>query len=156
MFSLFRRITAGKEHGHALVEFAIVLLPFMMLVFGLIRFAIFTNNWVTLNNSVEYAAQRLARNRCDIPTGCPATNYCTAAVTALDNAATTLNTTQITTNLSTLSPTPFPSPDSSTCTNLVGGDAATVQATYPCNLQILFLNPWPSCQFTVQTTIRIE
>jgi Flp pilus assembly protein TadG len=154
MRSHFRRVCAGKEEGQTLVEFAVVLLPFLMLTFGLIKFAVVCSNQVTLNNAVASSARSLAESRCT-GTGCPA-NYCTPAVAALDQAAVSLNTTQITTNLTTSSPAPFPSPDASTCTNLVANDTVTVQATYPCNLQILALNVWPTCSLSAQTTIRIE
>lgn len=138
---------AAGESGQALVEFALVLLPLLILVFGIIKFGILFGQYVTLTNANAYAARTLAVGRGD-GTGPP--TACSAALTALDSAATTLNTSQI--NFSTS----FPSPDTSTCSALQTGDAAVVQATYPCNLQILFLNVWPSCQLVAQTTVRIE
>jgi len=146
------RLPAGRardagETGQAMVEFALVLLPLLILVFGIIKFGILFGQYVTLTNATGYGARTLAVSRGD-GTGPP--TACSAAQTALDSAATTLNSSQINFSVS------FPSPDTSTCSALQSGDAAVVQATYPCNLQILFLNVWPSCQLVAQTTVRIE
>lgn len=141
------RRRAGTESGQALVEFALILLPLLVIVFGIIKFGILFGQYVTLTNATAYGARTLAVNR-GAGTGPP--NACSMAQTALDTAATTLNTSQITITES------FPSPDTSTCNALVAGDTATLQATYPCNMQILFLNVWPSCQMTAVTSVRIE
>jgi len=135
------------ETGQALVEFALVLLPLLILVFGIIKFGILFGQYVTLTNATGYGARTLAVSRGD-GTGPP--TACSAAQTALDSAATTLDSSQINFSVS------FPSPGTSTCSALQVGDAALVQTTYPCNLQILFLNVWPSCQLVAQTTVRIE
>ncbi len=145
----FRRaqLASGGESGQSLVEFALLLLPLLMVVFGIIKFGILFGQYVTLTNATAYGARTLAVDR-GAGTGPP--NACALAETALDNAATTLNPSQINISIS------FPSPDTSTCSNLMPGDSAVVQATYPCNMQILFLNVWPTCQMNAQTTIRIE
>lgn len=130
-----------------MVEFGLILLPLLMLIFGIIKFGILFGQYTTLTNATAYGARTLAVNR-GAGTGPP--NACSLANTALDTAATTLSTSHITINIS------FPSPDTSTCSALVAGDAATVQATYPCDLQILFLNVWPSCTLAAQTTVRVE
>jgi len=130
-----------------MVEFAFVLLPLLVVVFGVIKFGILFGQYVTLTNATAYGANTLAVNR-GAGTGPP--TACSMEQTALDNAAPTLDPSQI--NLSTS----FPSPDTSTCSALQPGDVAVVQATYPCDLQILFLNVWPTCQLVAQTTVRIE
>jgi Flp pilus assembly protein TadG len=150
-----RRVTASRagrtrargESGQALVEFALILLPTLMLIFGIIKFGILFNNYVTLTNATAYGARVLAVNR---GAGSGPPNACSLAETALDSSATTLVSSQISPSIT------FPSPDTSTCNELVSGDSASFTATYPCNLQILFLNVWPSCTLTAQTTIRIE
>jgi Flp pilus assembly protein TadG len=146
-FARFRCGTAG-ERGQAMVEFAVLLLPMLTLIVGIVKCGIMFNNYVTLTNAVAYSARTLAVSQGD-GTGPP--TACAAATTALDNAAANLNTSQI-----TMAPVSFPSPDTSTCTNMVAGDTATVQATYPCDLQILFLNVWPTCTLTARTTVVIE
>ncbi len=124
-----------------------MLLPLLMIVFGIIKFGILFGQYVTLTNATAYGARELAVSRGD-GTGPP--TACQAATTALDNAATTLNTSQITVSIT------FSGSGGSTCTALQPGDAGEVQATYPCNMQILFLNVWPTCELSSQTTIRIE
>ena len=145
------RVRAGQarasEEGQAMVEFALVLLPLLMLLFGIIKFGILFNNYVTLTNAAAYGARTLAVNR---GAGSGPPDACALAETALTNSAVTLNSSQI-----TITPA-FPSPDTSTCDSLVPGEPATIQATYPCDLQILFLNVWPSCQLSAQVTVRIE
>ena len=141
------RFWAAGESGQALFEFAMVAIPMSLLVVGIIKFGILFDQYVALTQATDTGARTLAVNR-GAGTGPP--TACSLAQTALDNAATSLTTSQI--NFSTS----FPSPDTSTCSALVAGDAATVEATYPCNLQILFLNLWPSCQLVAETTIRIE
>lgn len=141
-----RRWAAG-ESGQALYEFAIVAIPLSLLVVGIIKFGILFDQYITLTQATDTGARTLAVNR-GAGTGPP--TACTMAETALDNAASTLTSSQISISTS------FPSPDTSTCSSLVAGDEATVEATYPCNLQVLFLNLWPSCQLTAETTVRIE
>jgi Flp pilus assembly protein TadG len=141
------RTWAAAESGQALYEFAIVAIPLSLLIVGIIKFGILFDQYVTLTDATDTGARTLAVNR-GAGTGPP--TACTMAETALDNAATTLTTSQISFSTS------FPSPDTSTCSALVAGDEATVEATYPCNLQILFLNLWPSCQLVAETTVRIE
>lgn len=130
-----------------MVEFALILLPLLILIFGLIKFGILFGQYVTLTNATAYGARTLAVNR-GAGTGPP--TACTMAQNALDGAAVTLNPSQINFSIS------FPSPDTSTCSALETGDTAVMQATYPCNLQILFLNVWPGCQLVAHTTVRIE
>jgi hypothetical protein len=80
------------------------------------------------------------------------------AETALKNAAVNLNQSSI-----TIAPETFSGTGGSTCSNLVAGDAATMQATYPCNLTIPFagINLCPVVTskgsfISSQTTVRIE
>jgi len=141
------RSWAAGESGQALFEFAMIAIPMSLLIVGIIKFGILFDQYVTLTQATDTGARTLAVNR-GAGTGPP--TACSMAQTALDNAATTLTTSQI--NVSTS----FPSPDTSTCSALVAGDSATVEATYPCDLQILFLNLWPSCQLVAETTVRIE
>jgi len=130
-----------------MVEFALVLLPLLMVIFGIIKFGILLGQYTTLTNATSYGARILAVSR-GAQAGPP--TACDLAETGLQNAATTLSSSQINISIS------FPSPDTSTCTSLVSGESATIQATYPCDLQILFLNVWPSCQLSAQTAVRIE
>ena len=139
-------VRGGREEGSALFEFAMVLPLLAMLVVGIIKAGILFYDYVTLADAVAVGARTLATSR-------GVSTACTAAETAVTNAATNLITSQITSTIS------FPSTDShsDSCTTLYAGDAAEVQATYPCDLTIPFLgNVWPSCTLTSQTTVRIE
>ncbi len=145
---MVRQVSAGREGGQALVEFALVLPLLLVLVLGIIKFGILFNNYITLTNAVVNGARTLATNR-GAGTGPP--TACTLASTAITNAAVNLNTSQITI------PTPsFSGSGGSTCSGMVAGDTATMKATYPCDLTILGVNFAPSCTLTSQTTVRIE
>jgi len=141
------RSWATADSGQALIEFAMVAIPMSLLLVGIIKFGILFDQYVTLTNATDTGARTLAVNR-GAGTGPP--TACSLAQTAVNSAAATLNASQINSTMS------FPSPDTSTCSALVAGDSAVVETTYPCNLQILFLNLWPSCQLTAETTVRIE
>ena len=129
------------------MEFALLLLPLLMLIFGIVKFGILLGQYTTLTNATSYGARTLAVSR-GAGTGPP--TACALAQTALQNAATTLSASQISISIT------FPSPDNSTCASLVPGESANILATYPCDLEILFLNVWPSCQLSAQTVVRIE
>jgi Flp pilus assembly protein TadG len=142
-----RRLCRWGEEGQALVEFALILLPTLMLIFSIVSFGILFNSYVTLTDAVAYGARTLAINR---GAGSGPPTACTLATTAITTAAADLTTSEIVTTIT------FPSPDTSTCTGLMQGDTATVQSTYPCKLQILFFNVWPTCTLRSQTTVAIE
>jgi Flp pilus assembly protein TadG len=138
------------QKGQAIIEFAIMMPLLLILVIGIIQFGIVFNNYITLTNAVAIGARTLAINR-GLYAGPP--TACTAAQTAITNAAVTLSPSQI------VYPSPwptFPSPDTSTCTNLVSGETVTVTIQYPCNLMIFGVNYAPGCTLTAATTVRIE
>jgi len=117
----------------------------MMLLVGIIKGGILFYDYVVLADAVAVGARTLAINR-----GSGNGNPCTLAETALKNAAYNLNQ-----SLITIQPEQFTG--SSTCTALGQNDAATVSATYPCDMTIPFLGSfWPSCTLSSQTTVRIE
>ena len=119
----------------------------MMMLMAIVKFGVLFSNYLMLTNAVIVGARTLAVNR-SVGTATP--NACQLATTSLQQAAVGLSQTSITVTIT------FPPPDTSTCTALVAGEAAQVSASYPCNLQILFLNPWPSCKLNSQTAVRIE
>jgi len=147
ILSQAERSHAGRDSGQALVEFAWSLPLLMLIMVAILKFGIFFYNYITLCNAVGTAARTLAVNR-GAGTGPP--TACSLATTALTSAAQNLTTSQITSSIT------FPSPDTSTCSALVSGDSAVVQATYPCSLVIFGNNVIPNCTLSSQTTIRIE
>jgi len=141
-------VLAGREEGSSLFELAMALPVLAMLLVGIIKAGILFYNYETLADAVAVGARTLATSRGE-------TTACTAAETAVTNAAANLVASNITITIS------FPSTnthtDSCTPVTLYSNDDAEVQATYPCDLTIPFLgNVWPGCTLTSQTTIRIE
>jgi Flp pilus assembly protein TadG len=118
----------GREEGTALFEFAMVLpllgIMLVAILFGGITFF----NYNQLTNAVAVGARTLATGLSQ-GTGAGA---CTAANTALTNAAGNL-----TPSLITIAPESFVNGSSCSGT-LIKADAATITATYPCNLPIPF------------------
>ena len=121
-------VRAGREEGSALFEFAMVLPLLAILVVGIIFGGITFYDYVTLADAVAVGARTLATSQ-------GISSPCTTATTALTNAATNLNASTITVSISF----PATNTNSDSCTTLYGGDAAVVNATYPCNLTIPFL-----------------
>ena len=142
--SLAKQVFAGSEEGQALLEFAFVFPVLAMLVFGVIKFSILFNNYVTLTDAVRVGARTLAVSR---SVGNVTPNACQVAQTSVQQAAVNLNQTLLT----------VPSPTvTASCTNLTAGSQATLQATYPCDLVIVGVNFAPGCTLSSQTTVRIE
>jgi Flp pilus assembly protein TadG len=141
------RALAGREEGSSLFELAMALPVLAMLLVGIIKAGILFYDYETLADAVAVGARTLA-------TGRGAAAPCTAAETALTNAAANLVAANINITIS------FPATNTHTDScpaNLYSNDDAEVQATYPCDLTIPFLgNVWPGCTLTSQTTIRIE
>jgi Flp pilus assembly protein TadG len=126
-------IRPGREEGGALYEFAMVLPLLGMLLVAIIYGGITFYNYVELTNAVAIGARTLATNRAQLA-GPP--TACTMEETALKNAAANLITSQITIAAESFTGTPI----AATCSDMQQGAAATVTATYPCNLTIPFSN----------------
>jgi Flp pilus assembly protein TadG len=119
-----------------------------MLLVGIIKAGILFYNYETLADAVAAGARTLATSR-------GAAAPCTAAETAVTNAAANLVASNITITISF--PPTNTHTDSCSPVALSSNDDAEVQATYPCDLTIPFLgNVWPGCTLSSQTTIRIE
>lgn len=147
-----RRLRAGGEEGQAILEFALIMPVLLMMLMAIVKFGVVLNNQIILTDAVAVGARTLALDR---SVGAATPNACTLATTALDNAAIGLQQSSITVTFAWSSPSGGTAQD--TCTNLVAGDSATVRATYPFNLQILFLNLNPlGYKLASQTTVRIE
>jgi Flp pilus assembly protein TadG len=143
------------EEGQTLLEFALLLPLLAALLVGIILGGVTFYDDVTLADAVRVGARTLAVNR---SAGAGPPTACTLANTALTSAAVNLNQ-----SLITIAPETFTGSGGSTCSNLVAGDTATVQATYPCNLTIPFvgINLCPVVTtkgsfISSQTTVRIE
>ena len=117
----------GREEGAALYEFAMTLPVLSMMLAAILFGGITFFNYVELANAVAVGARQLGANGAN-----EGTNACSTANTALLNSAGNLNA-----SLITIAPETFASGNKCTSTP-TSGDAATVSATYPCNLPIPF------------------
>jgi Flp pilus assembly protein TadG len=136
------RSGAGCE-GNALVEFALVLPLFMIIMTAIFTFGVAVMNQLTLSQAVDAGARHLALIRTST------LDPCADTATAIDSAAPTLTPGKIKVTISINGVTPSPQTGNS-CTGAVTALQAaqtlpvTVTATYPCNLAIYGKNYAPS------------
>ncbi len=52
--------TGGGERGQALVEFSLVVIPFLFLMMAIVQFALIFQAWITLNSAVRDASRETA------------------------------------------------------------------------------------------------
>jgi hypothetical protein len=83
------------------------------------------------------------------------TDPCATAVTAFESAAPFLNSKSLSFSFAFNGGT-LTSETSCSSQSLVAGQAAEVQVTYPCNLQVYGVNLVPNCTLTAETTEAIE
>jgi Flp pilus assembly protein TadG len=137
------------QAGSSLVEMAFMLPVLLTIVMGVFTFGIALNKYLILTNSTTVGAQALAFARGQT------TDPCATAVTAFEAAAPYLNTSQLGFKFAFNGGT-LTTESSCTSQTLVSGQAAQMQVTYPCNLQVYGYNFAPSCTLTAQTTEAIE
>ena len=151
-----------KERGQSLVELALALPLLLLLLIGILKGGIAFNNWITLSEAVRVGGRTLAVSRVDNGL---TPNACALATTAIQNAAVNLpqaSQLAVPQNGScTASSAPcvgYTFVGSSTCSNLVAADSATVTANYPCDLTVIWYNfaPNGTCMLTSTITERIE
>jgi len=135
-----------NERGVAIVEFAFSLPVLLVLLIGIMKCATAFNHWITLTEAVAVAGRTLSVSRLDNPNGC------NDATTAFQNAGVSLP------GISGVTPSySFTGGGGSSCTTgLVAGDSATVSASYPCDLKILWYNFAPGCTLPATIVERIE
>jgi len=141
---------------------ALVLPILMLIVIGILKFGVLYNNYLQLTDAVRSGARQLAieRGQGD-PCGDAGTQIGTSAAALNQTITATMNMSGDTTDNyqdviaaaggGTKTYTP-----SGTCPTLVSGSAATVKATYPCDLQIFGINFFSSCTLNASATERIE
>jgi Flp pilus assembly protein TadG len=140
--SITRRKGHPKENGQAIVELALVLPILMLLVLGIIQFAIMFNNYLSLTDAVRVGARQAAVSRTlPDPTGAAIARVRTAARTSLRDVDLAVTV------------TPF-DPGSGTASWVQGGDV-TVRATYPYSISLLG-QVVKSGFLTSETTERVE
>jgi Flp pilus assembly protein TadG len=135
-----------NDEGSVIVEIALALPMLMLLFTGVFSFAAAYNNQLMLTQAVGAGGQYLQQLRSTT------TDPCRDTLTAIENAAPTLNPSKINLTL-TLNGNRV---SGSSCAGdelfLAEGAQATVTATYPCTLQIYGMKFASSCQLSSQVT----
>ena len=140
---------ARERTGAAAVEFALVVPVFLMILMGMIQFGITINNYIELTNAVRVGGRQFAISRSN-------TTPWSTARTAVTSAAMNLTAGSI---AITLKVNGAACTSDATCQTALGaaaGGAASVSATYPCDLTIMGINYFPSCSLASQNTEFIE
>ena len=150
------------ENGSSLVEFALVLPLFMLLITGMITFGISLNQYLELTNAVAGGGQYLSTLRANT------TNPCSDVSKAIYQAAPFLNASNLTIKfvLNGVTYGPFTGSAASSCSsatttsgaagNLVQGQPAQIIASYPCTLAIYGANLVPGCTLRTQVTEIVQ
>ena len=157
----FVRFCSGREGG-ALVEMAIVLPLFLMVMTGIFTAGIAMNNFQVLTNAVNIGGTQLQQLR----NMSAASDPCSAVGSAVTAAAPYLtpsgtNGIQLTVTLDNggytqALPPLQASPVQSGSSYLLQATSATVTATYPCNLTIYGVNYAPGCKLHASVTELIQ
>jgi Flp pilus assembly protein TadG len=144
------------EDGQSLVEFAMTLPIFLMVITGIFTFGIALNNYILLTNATNVGALQLAISRQQT------TDPCATAVTAIVNAAPMLTSANLTYAFSLNGVSYSGKTCSSTSTttgaagNLVQGAPATVSVSYPCHLAAYNWTLGKTCTFQASVTEMIQ
>ena len=81
-----KRIHWKNEEGQALVEFALVIPLFMMLLLGILQFGIIFNNYITLTDAARAGSRVAAVSRLDSCPTCVAKTAVEDAVSGIDKS----------------------------------------------------------------------
>lgn len=150
-----------NRSGASAAEFAILVPVIGTMLFGLIKFGIVYNNYLSLTAGVANAERQFAVSR-------TSTTPISTAVTALQTTAPTLNTSQLKVNVligatsctgGLVASTSAASSDSGCAGSMAkaSGTASTLTATYPCDLSVMGVNfGGAGCTLTAQASERIE
>ena len=147
---LKRRMTSlGRDaRGASAVEFALVLPLLGLILFAIIKFGLLLHNRVVLADAVRVTARELAIGRGSATPWTNAKSRYTSATGGLINPpppTMTVNSVACTAD--------------ATCATTLGtslGKAASVSATYPCDLTIMGVNFFKNCSLAAQMTERVE
>ena len=135
-----------NQEGGVLAELAVALPVLMLLITGVFSFAAAYSNQLTLTQAVGAGAQYLQQLRNG------STNPCKDVFTSIENSAPTLNPNSISLTLTMNGTSVSGNSCSGDQSYLIEGAAVTVNATYPCNLNVFSMNLGSSCQLSAQVT----
>ena len=149
---LYALCSGQAEEGQSLVEMAVVLPVFLLIITGIFSFGLTFNNYILLNEAVGTGGRQLAISRQ------LNTDPCAAAVAAVYAGAPTLSSGKMNfafnINGNTYSGISCPSGSTSTgaAGNMAQNKPATVTVTYPCSLKVFGSDLVPNCILTARVT----
>jgi Flp pilus assembly protein TadG len=141
-----RALACAGNDGQSLVEFALVLPLFLIIVTGIFSFSIALSHQETLTQVVGVGGQYLQQIRTST------TDPCKDTFTAITNAAPNLTPANITLTL-TMNGTAV---KANTCSgdesDLVQGGPVTIEATYPCQFSVYGFKFVPTCNLYAEVS----
>ena len=150
------RRTARDEGGQALVEFALVIPVLMLILLGILKFGILYNNYLQLTDAVRSGARQMSIERGQ---GDPCGDAAGALIASanLGSGLTVKITDSNPADSADIYTFAAPSgPGVGTCPPIASGDAVTVAATYPCDLNFMGINFFSGCTLKSSATERVE
>ncbi len=135
----------SDELGQSLLEFALVLPIFMLMITGVLVLGLTVNNQTQLQTVVDQGAQAVAINQGLV------SDPCGTALTIMQNA-TTLTWSSMTITVLKGDRNSTDSITGGSCSGLTSGTPVTVTATYPCSLAHIFSFAGSSCTLTASET----
>ncbi len=151
-----RRRAGDGESGQAMVEFALILVPLLILVVGIIQFGIGLNYWLDMNRLANQGARWAVVNAWP---NCPRqqTTACTAGTVGASNSLPVYLKSQATTRgLQSSASVVVCYPDDGDPTTPAGsvGSPVRVQITSPYRMRVIL--KLPAITLTARATMRIE
>jgi Flp pilus assembly protein TadG len=147
--ALHSRGRFGNRRGQSLVEFSLIAPLLLAAVTGMVSFGLAIYNYLVLIQGVNSAVTTLSMSRGQT------TDPCSAAYTALRNAAPSLQSGQLTVSFNINGYTSSSTSCSSGANYMVQGTSATMTAQYPCVLAVYGISS-PGCNLKAQTAEVIQ
>ncbi len=139
------RSRSGDE-GQTLIELALALPLLMMMLTGIFAFSVAFYNKMLLESAADAGARYLQTIRQST------TDPCADTLTAMENAAPSLNSANISLTLTMNGTITSGSACGGDQSDLIPNQPVTITATYPCSLPIFGSSIGSSCQLTAQVT----
>jgi Flp pilus assembly protein TadG len=145
-----------QEEGQAMVEMALLLPVLLLLVTGLLTFAVALNNYVMLIQATGVGARAIAISRGQTTDPCATASQAVSAAAPLLTAGNLSYTFNLNGTTYTGASCSSGSSTTGAAANLVQGSNAVVTVTYPCSLVVYGANYAPNCQLQAQITELIQ
>jgi TadE-like protein len=157
------RLRTKDERGQAVVEMALTVPIFLLLVTGIATFGLVFSNYLSLTDAVYIAGQQLAISRAQTTNPCSLVGSTISAALPLGMVPGNVTITLV---LNGVQYGAYAGTTASTCSsssnttgaagNLVQGQNAQILASYPCNLRIYGYNIAPTCNISTQVTELVQ